>query len=567
MTGLNTAPGSKIGIEIVGYYDQLPSGGMAPIRVAIRNDSGRARRWTFQFRSDASHILRRSVVFDWEVEVDSGQEQRFDLLVPLAVVDIQNFSYPSLMVTVNGYGLISNNASYSGSRSYSGKPHTGSTAMSEALVVETEGPLRSQLDTQGFELVMCALDPDWLSDDWRAYQGFASVWIADQDWDRMRESQRAAVLNWVWQGGTLHYVGRALGAEALARVGLPALGGEETIPASAFGAGLIRTVRWSGGPLPQESVAWHILDSHPRSHVGAILDRYPSQWDLVRMVPERVLRVGVLILALLVFALVVGPVNLVVLAGRSRRHRLFVTTPVISLVASVLLAVLILLQDGVGGSGVRMAVLYLMPSARQEWLVQEQLSRTGVLLGSRFDLPRDVYMVQLPLGSNREQQKQLRRELDAADGDWFSSRNRQGQYLSAVRPSRSRVEVLNSVGVRDRGDAPVLISTMEEALVDVFYRDVHGGFWRADRLRVGERAELRPSNRQEFDGVWGPGRRYPLAFRSLAIEASAGHPHGFVYAGSENPGARLIDTLRSIRWEDDAMVVVGPCVSAEEGRG
>jgi hypothetical protein len=540
---------------------------MLPVRVAIRNDSGRSRRWTFQFRSQGgSRQQSAAVLFDWEAEVGSGQEQLFDLLVPLAMVDSQNYSYPNLIVSVNGYGLLHNQASYSVSHSYSGKPHTGCTGMSKALAVETEGPLRSELDTRGFELVLCTLDPAWLSDDWRAYLGFASVWFADQDWSQLRESQRGAILQWVWQGGTLYYAGRDLGDQALARAGLP------SVPAASglvYGAGRLIAVPWTSGALALEETAAGLMASYSGSHVGDVLDgRYRTHWNLLLDVPPQVLRIGWLVAALIVFALLVGPVNLMVFASRTRRHRLFVTTPAISLAASLLLVLLILLQDGVGGAGSRLGMLCLMPSTRQEWLVQEQISRTGVLLKRRFALPRDVYMASIPVEIRPgDAPRLLRQTTETADGDWFSSRSRQGQYLSVIRPSRARVEVLNSRAVREGSEAPILLSTLEEALTDVFYRDVRGGYWQVDQLQVGERAVLRPSSREDYEVAWGGERRRSLAVQQLPADAFANHPHGYVVGASGSPGARLIDTLPSIRWQREELVVLGPCVAGGEGSG
>ena len=69
---------------------------------------------------------------------------------------------------------------------------------------------------------------------------------------------------------------------------------------------------------------------------------------------------------ILVFAVLVGPVNLFWLADASRRHRLFWSTPLISVAASLLLVGVIALQDGFGGSGERVMATLLVPDEQED---------------------------------------------------------------------------------------------------------------------------------------------------------------------------------------------------------
>jgi amino acid transporter len=102
-----------------------------------------------------------------------------------------------------------------------------------------------------------------------------------------------------------------------------------------------------------------------------------------------------LIVFITAFAAIVGPLNLYWLAGGARRHRLFWTTPLISLAASLLLVVVILLQDGFGGVGKRVLLTYILPGEKKAVVLQEQVTRTGVLLGREFDVQEDVFLTPL----------------------------------------------------------------------------------------------------------------------------------------------------------------------------
>ena len=76
-----------------------------------------------------------------------------------------------------------------------------------------------------------------------------------------------------------------------------------------------------------------------------------------------------IILILIIFSIIVGPVNLFVFAKSGRRHRLFFTTPLISLIAALLVLTFILFEDGVGGQGRRMLVMDLESAANDALLV------------------------------------------------------------------------------------------------------------------------------------------------------------------------------------------------------
>lgn len=545
-SGLQVAP--DIDIQVLGYYDGLPSGGMMPVRVIIRNDSGRTRTWRFVFRSTGGHQLRQAHSYAWRAEVPTGEEKWFDLLVPVVPVDRSTYSRGDLRVTVTGYGLRRNLGAYTGHHPYSSKTRTACTAMSKSLAMESRGPLTERLENLDSSLVMCGLDPDWIADDWRAYQGFATVWFADRDWRTLDPSRRDAVLQWVRQGGRLLYAGRDLDPDALARVGLPPAPAEGEV---RLGLGHVRTVAWNGGPLNIMRAASVIQNAHVDSGQIALIETYPHNWNLLREVQPPRIRVAVLVAALLAFAVIIGPVNLIVLAGRTRRHRLFITTPLLSVAASLLLLVVILIQDGVGGTGRRTGHLFLMPDSRQELLTQEQLSRTGLLVTRRFPLADDLHVVQIPLPSrSRDRVLELHRGGGGAGGDWFSNRSRQGQYLSAIRPSRSRVELLNPDPVRLERAAPVLVSTLAEDLTEVRYRDVHGKTWWADRLRVGEQVTLQRPDASAFQAWPSP---------------AESQPYGFFEAKMDGSTSRMIETLASIRWQDSPLIVIGPCSIAGEG--
>jgi hypothetical protein len=279
-------------------------------------------------------------------------------------------------------------------------------------------------------------------------------------------------------------------------------------------------------------------------------------------------------LILLIFGIVVGPVNLFYFARAGRRHRLFFTTPLIALAASVLLLMVIFLQDGTGGNGHRASVVYLDSAENTACIHQYQVSRTGVLFGGSFATaePAAVSMALLPPSRwtrLRLESRSRRYFDDSADahrytvsgstcaGDWFQSRTEQAQILDSVQSTRGRLELKLEAGV------PVVTSTFNATLERVFYVNDAGRHWASPgSVTTGAPVKLAEATEGDFNS-W---RSEALAMLP-AMERSrltAGKQKNFFFASSRDPRAGMVDTLGSIRWESDAVFVFGPLRMSNE---
>lgn len=94
---------------------------------------------------------------------------------------------------------------------------------------------------------------------------------------------------------------------------------------------------------------------------------------------------------MLVFAVLVGPVNLFVLAPARRRHRLFFATPLISLGAAGLLVLAVILSDGTGGKGERFVWMENVPEENVSYLQQYQYSRCEAMFSTGFEIPKAAF--------------------------------------------------------------------------------------------------------------------------------------------------------------------------------
>jgi hypothetical protein len=258
---------------------------------------------------------------------------------------------------------------------------------------------------------------------------------------------------------------------------------------------------------------------------------------------------------LVVFAVVVGPVNLFIFAPANRRHRLFLTTPLIALAASILLGAAILAEDGIGGGGVRRTLVVVLPDDNQTAVFQEQAVRTGFLLGRTFALPEDVQLTSLPLNEPRwgGPATTFLRQGSRAGGDWFQNRARDAHLLQRVVPSRGRVE---QVGAGADG-APIVQSSLGATLQDFVCFDEAGQPWKTGELAPGRRVTL------ERGGTWigksanattvpGGSRRFKEVF-DTALETLPGR---WCARGTATELAPIA-TLSAIRWEDGDIIYAG----------
>ncbi|MFM7520332.1 MAG: hypothetical protein ACKO9B_07670 [Planctomycetota bacterium] len=268
---------------------------------------------------------------------------------------------------------------------------------------------------------------------------------------------------------------------------------------------------------------------------------------------------GLPIVALLAFVVVLGvlagPVNILLLARPPRRSRIFATTPLVSLAATALLLVLMFLRDGTGGAGVRRPLCLLLPEQKAMAVIQEEFSRTGVLLGTDIPLAERSWM--RPVGLTHRATRFVEDNDGWRRGDWFHGRSDQGYVLQAIRPSRGRIDL---VGTADDG-TPTLVSSIDVILERVVYRDREGRVWTNDDLPADARRALHAAT----DDDWKKARTMidedagPL--RERAIRRATASP-GTVIAIARDAGDFAIQTHPSIRWRDERVAFVGPCSDA-----
>jgi hypothetical protein len=369
----------------------------------------------------------------------------------------------------------------------------------------------------------------------RTFLNASGMWIATSDWNKAGVALKQQIKDWVRAGGWM-YVHR----DASVPVG--------ELPESAGPLGLGRIEETAPFP-PTAAVAKSVISSivglEKNPYPGCIEDYQDWKSDLT---PRFRGNAAVLIFFLAGFSAIAVPLNLRFFAPVRHRHRLFVTVPVISALALVGLVVAVVVRDGTGGIGVRNAILLLTPGETRAALYQEQLSRCGMMAMRGFEMPEELMFTMLR-GARPGQFLRSGRELS---GDWFRSREVQGQVVQGWVPSRSSV-VLKGGAVQGR---PVLESSVASVLGPVYLVGGDGRHWKADRLVPGGRVELGEASAAEFE-AWMSGLFEEPSRNLTARVAEARARRGWFFGVAQDAGL-FVATSPQIAWKRDRMLCLGP---------
>jgi hypothetical protein len=398
-----------------------------------------------------------------------------------------------------------------------------------------------------------------LPDSWMGCSGFDIILLSSTDCQKLKPGVKRALLEWVRMGGALHvYLSPGVSASSL---GLP----EVTDAGSkSVSQGKIAVFAWDGKTLPARETINRYWGEKVRLESLRSDHATSGSWPLLSLLGSRSFASWQVIVFLVVFGLLVGPVNLFVLAPAGRRHKLFVTTPLLSIGASLVMVVLILLQDGIGGSGRRFVAIDLEPDEAAAYVTQEQVSRTGVLLGAAFEMKQPVLIEPLTMpdtpwaklkNTNNVQPADLTQDGRERRGNFFQSRAEQGQVLRAAISTRARLE-LKAGAAPDA--APTLISALGFTVDELYYTDAAGDLWQLEEpLVTGQSATLIKTN-ASAKTAWFYAALDPAVSTLQTSLIQAADRRSFFIAKARQAPDFTLDTLSSIRWEDDRIVVFGP---------
>jgi hypothetical protein len=383
------------------------------------------------------------------------------------------------------------------------------------------------------------IDPASLPADWRLWASLHAVVLKQSDYTKLDAEHRGALRRWVALGGRL----------------VLATDSEEDGQIERVGAGAIVPLRGSIGYLPPAEISRQLQLSAPSLSlpIGESLARDHDSIESFGAGERSDTRW--LVYVLIGFAVVAGPVNLLVFAPAGRRHRTLVSMPLIALVGAVVMGAGVVARVGLGGEGVRNSVVALAPEDGGAAVFQDQVSRTGILTSHRFDLPDDTVMAAASLDAGGAQVggAELVRENGQASGDWFRSRSFQAYQLRRFVATPGKVELTTLAA----DGTPTVTSSLKGTLTDFAWVDDQDRLWTAAALEPGKAATLTAAK----DATWP--RLQPRGSKSLReifAAASTRQPGRWTARTGENDFAP-IPTLTSIRWKDGEVLVTGLAIA------
>lgn len=537
-------------VEVTSLFSDPGIGGFLPVRVFISNKHTipHSIYLKFQNRTDYRGSLSTSSSFSFDVA--SGKSATYDILVPLSAQNGAS-SYGQFNATLTG--TMGNN-SHNDSISFEiGQPMV---LLSESLHSPNASALNSELSTRsssgygGSGQFSSRFTPSQLPDDWRAFSGYDSILMTDNDWMAIPPGPRNAITAWMRLGGQL--VIYSENKQNPAALGLPS--------DTSFGEYAIKDI--TGDRLDPKPTVDLVYKRTHKTRLAAITSDFDTTWPLQNSLGEKSFNSVIFILILIAFGIIVGPVNLFVFAKSGRRHRLFITTPIISLVTSMILIVLIIFQDGFGGEGRRLVLMEVRPDENQNaaFIHQEQFSRTGVMTSPSFSIDASALFVPVPIKSSRWSRLTSTNDSSGnydlqptsgklfASGSWFQSRSEQGQILTAVVPTRGRIELTKEAGR--------LVSNFDFPIKTLLFRDDDGNWHRAENLTKGKPAKLTPIDPTMVQPILNDlDVKFTARNKSFLKKIRERNGH-YIAVTTEAPG---IETHPSIDWKTTT-IITGPIV-------
>lgn len=566
--------GQDVTVTIASPFSELPPGGGVPFRVNIRNDHSTVGTWHLTFQGSTNTATTGATTLEQDMTVAGNSTGSFDVFAPLPVVSAE-VGGTNLYVGVTGPGFdhsVMNqffaffNTNYAKSRC----PYT--LIGNETLGSSGVGPLEKYYADLGQEFYGSAVDADKLPSDWRGYSGVAVFFLKDTEWLSLNSTQREAICEYVAQGGHLNLFTSKPDTET-PDLHLPGSDGQP----GPYGFGSITLSSTATFP-PETGILNSAIESHLKDSAKTV-DQNFSTWALRQMLGTIEVSGTFIISFVILFGALVGPINLFMFARGKKRFRLFWTTPLISISASLALITGILITDGIGGSGREMIAIYSLPELNREAVIQEQVSRTAVLFSNRWRTDQNYLITPISeqaladatdtsggrvyrgRGNLSDSPDTYLLKGNQYSGNWFRSRTVSGQYLQAVRPSRSSLTVLNPKATGSPEQAPVVLSSFSEVLAQVFIRDQQGTYWTCDNLEPGRKKSCTQSTDAAFTQFWTKACEHAGGKLRPLLSTAAGR-NGCFYATGTPSGNEGLTTLSEIHWQTTNCVYLGPLVAS-----
>ncbi len=567
---------ANIDIKVSSPFEALPQSGYMPVNIRITNHSGKTRHWDFTFISAINQYQLNSgkIEFNKRFTVKNNVERIFSINVPIYTSGVNRYYHQQILGDISGFGISNRKIKFpaSGPR-YSSVAKTPYLLMSDVLHQQHWGLLNNYYNEtvmkeqksrrkgtktklvkqrlRNIDLFGSSFNPGEFPGNWLGLTGIECIWMTISDWSQLSAESKHALKTWLIQGGNLYFPGRETPSDFRAI--------NQQSNYVQIGAGFVRMV-----PVHQNNLT-SLNFSESLTNTSRITDRlnakYADAWPLREGVDSKPVKNFMIVGFIIVFAWVVGPLNLRSSRKKGRPMQLLWTTPLIAIIASLILILLMIFQDGVGGRGRRFTTVQIIPNIMTQITSQEQISSTGILLSQKFRGDDDLYITSLNLAQKIKIPHYQKRELNSysvdenmyAD-DWFRSRQLQGQFLMKVDSTRGKIEI-EKVS-ENESDILKCKSSLLNTLDKFYYIDASGQIWTCTNMRTGETKELIYADLDTFRKWFNSYQHYAGQNVGKILQKANGKSNYF-FATSSAAKNVAIETSRHIRWQDEPVFYFG----------
>jgi hypothetical protein len=386
------------------------------------------------------------------------------------------------------------------------------------------------------------LPPERLPANWLGYTSLRAVIIGPAEWEQLSDAQKSALLTWTACGGDLFFVDGDLGA-LFPGERHPAAGDDDRAPRGYFFGRIHRPTSESVAAVGlQEALtaARKIQDSD-----WSLPANGARFWGVMAARGFRLLIPGIAgvparayVSILVVFSVIIGPLNYWFLRRRRQQVLLVLTAPLISAMFIVLLAGYVLAAEGFGVRG-RAVTFTMLDQVRSQASTRTSASlyAAGMAPSGGLRFPRDVAVFPIGPEGNGSRGRQV---LDLTDAQRFTGGLMQARSPANVeqivfRTARERLSFSPEAGKM------TVVNGLGATVTALSYRD-------GDKLYTLPRA-LSPGRKETLE----------IATRAAASVLPADVPVAsrFVHLFEHQPAGSYLAVLeRSPFWEPGVPDVV-----------
>lgn len=553
----------KTSVKVEAVFAPSTQQGSTPFRVTISNQSGKDRTWKVKIGDSSSRKLSTYIIES--ISVENGAIVTREIYLPQAPL-FTSYAYGNVRVDITSPGL-NQLARSVGHQTNNDFPTLG---ISRPLARRSLQDLDDRVKKRASGDARFALPylPEQLPINWRGYSSLDCLLIDLNSWEGLNDAQTRSLLEWVRMGGRLDVFvpesGKKLAVDDLE------IDGVQTLPKATqsgqLSLGQVHLKKWDGDQLNLSIVNDYTqIEETPRRSIE-LENYFGSDWALRSEFGDRKFNPALILIPLIVFAIVVAPVNLFHFAKKGQRHRLFYTTPIISVAACLIIVVIIFLEDGLGGRGYRatLADIQSQPGEMRLYLTQEQVSRTGVMLQPGFDATAEMVMdpVKLPhsvfnpLSSSSNRNIAYHFYDQRYSGGFFRSRSEQGFSMRSSQPTRARIEIK---AAKTAANPPSLISSLPVVITSLYFRGADGKIWASPKNAViapGSPIPLEPSSSAAYKNwLMKSTESFSKALGNRILTLAEERERYF--AIPKSAGSFPIPSHPGIDWERELVVLTG----------